>query len=80
MKLKSLAIAFVAMGVLAGLAYVGQQTEPVADKMAVAAQKFLDSLTEEQKAKATFTFNADERTNWHFIPMQDKKRQPTRKG
>jgi hypothetical protein len=36
--------------------------------MAEAAGKFLASLTTEQRARAVFPFDADERMNWHFIP------------
>jgi len=39
-----------------------------AEEMAAAAGKFLDALTPEQRAKATFDLKSDERQNWHFIP------------
>jgi hypothetical protein len=42
--------------------------EPAAATMAGAATKFLASLTPEQKQKAQFAFDSDERTHWHFIP------------
>jgi hypothetical protein len=65
---------------LASVALVSQQAEPAAGKMAAAAQRLLDSLTPEQRAKATFPFDSSERTNWDFVPLQDKAKQPTRKG
>jgi hypothetical protein len=40
--------------------------------MTLAAQHFLTSLTPEQRAKATFTLEEDERQNWHFIPRERK--------
>jgi hypothetical protein len=40
--------------------------------MTKAAQHFLASLTPEQRAKATFTFQEDERLNWHYIPKERK--------
>ncbi|MCC6858016.1 MAG: DUF3500 domain-containing protein [Bryobacterales bacterium] len=40
--------------------------------MARAAGAFLDSLTPEQRAKATFRFDDDERLNWHFVPRPRK--------
>jgi hypothetical protein len=40
--------------------------------MTLAAQHFLASLTAEQRAKATFTFQEDERLNWHYIPKERK--------
>src|SRR5215475_11695149 len=40
--------------------------------MAEAANKFLASLTPEQKAKASFQFGDDQRFDWHFIPRERK--------
>ncbi len=42
--------------------------EPAPAAMAAAAGKFLDSLTPDQKQKAQFAFDSDERLHWHFIP------------
>lgn len=41
--------------------------------MATAAQKFLQSLSTEQQTKAQFSFDAEERYNWHYIPKDDRK-------
>jgi hypothetical protein len=53
-------------------ALLGLAVVRAADKapavMAVAANQLLQSLTPEQKAKATFPFDADERMRWHYIP------------
>jgi hypothetical protein len=43
-----------------------------AKAMAEAAQAFLASLTPEQRAKATFTFEDSERWNWHYVPRPRK--------
>ncbi len=40
--------------------------------MSTAATAFLNSLNAEQKAKAVFSFNDEERLNWHFIPRERK--------
>ena len=40
--------------------------------MTESANRFLAALTPEQKAKATFSFEDDERQNWHFIPKERK--------
>jgi hypothetical protein len=45
-----------------------RDVEPSPAVMAAAATKFLESLTPEQRAQATFAFHSDERTHWHFIP------------
>jgi hypothetical protein len=38
--------------------------------MAKAATQFLGSLTPEQKSKATFPFDSEDRLRWHFIPNE----------
>ena len=38
--------------------------------MANAATAFLNSLTPDQRQKATFAFDSDERTHWNFIPTE----------
>jgi hypothetical protein len=38
--------------------------------MSDAATHLLSSLTAEQRQQATFAFDADERTHWHFIPTE----------
>ncbi|MBI4661344.1 MAG: DUF3500 domain-containing protein [Verrucomicrobia bacterium] len=43
-----------------------------AEEMAGAANNFLASLSSEQRAKAIFEVNSDERFNWHFIPRARK--------
>lgn len=51
------------------------QGEPQADSgraMFQAAQKFRESLSKEQLAKASFAFDDPERLNWHFIPRPRK--------
>lgn len=65
---------------LAGLAYVAQQAEAPGAAMTSAAQAFLGSLSADQQKQATFPYDSPERTNWNFIPLQDKNRKSTRKG
>jgi len=43
-----------------------------ASVMTEAANRFLASLTPEQKAKATFKFEDAERMNWFFVPIERK--------
>jgi hypothetical protein len=79
MKLLRMGLALALVAGLVGVAYVGQATESAGIKMTTAAQKFLDTLTPEQKSTAAFAFDDKERTNWHFVPME-KGGKPTRKG
>src|SRR5438067_5128336 len=55
-----------------GFAALPTQANPAAEEMAAAANKFLASLDAGQKAKASFDFKGDERSNWHFIPKERK--------
>jgi hypothetical protein len=41
-----------------------------ASVMTEAANRFLASLTAEQRAKATFQFEDAERVNWFFVPIE----------
>src|SRR5579883_92262 len=61
---------FLALGALLLVsAYQRARTIPL---MSQTAQNFLASLTPEQRAKATFPFNGDERSNWFFTPVPRK--------
>lgn len=79
MKLRQLVLAIISAATVAGVAYVDQSAEPAGAKMAVAAEKLLGTLTDEQKKAAIFDFDDKERLNWHFVPLQ-KDKKPTRKG
>jgi hypothetical protein len=43
-----------------------------ASLMTECANRFLAALDAEQRGKATFPFDTDERMNWHFIPKERK--------
>src|SRR5437762_6853142 len=45
---------------------------PSSSIMEMAAQNFLNSLTPEQRAQATYKFEDDQRLDWHFIPKPRK--------
>src|SRR5271155_3424080 len=56
-----------------GLAlWAGAQVEPTGSRMAVTADRFLESLSQPQAAKATFPYDSPERLNWHFMPRGRK--------
>ncbi|MCY2939924.1 MAG: DUF3500 domain-containing protein [Planctomycetota bacterium] len=79
-----LAALTVAIGITVSCAWFSQADGP-ADlttglRMTSAAKSFLQSLDEGQKPAALMAFDSPERTRWHFIPLQDTDRKPTRKG
>jgi Protein of unknown function (DUF3500) len=80
MKLSRIVLALVLVAVFAGVAQVSQRTDAPATKLAAAAQKFVDSLTPDQKKQAVMPFDSPDRINWNFVPLQDKNKIPTRKG
>jgi hypothetical protein len=80
MTRKRMLIALALVAALAGAAYVSQEPTAASERMTAAADKFLASLDEGQKKKATFDFDSKERTNWYFVPRQDKEKRTTRKG
>jgi Protein of unknown function (DUF3500) len=56
-----------------GLAlWAGAQVEPTGSRMAVTADRLVESLTPPQVAKATYPYDSPERLNWHFIPRGRK--------
>src|SRR5215510_8511810 len=61
------AISLVTWSVIDGVARTRSATA-----MADAANKFIASLTPEQKAKASFGFGDEQRYDWHFIPRDRK--------
>src|SRR5438552_3277760 len=82
MKLTRIFLAVVALMLVTGVAYVAQQIDvhPPAPDMVTAAQKLVVSLTADQKSRAIISFDSKERTNWNFVPLQDKEKRATRKG
>jgi hypothetical protein len=69
---KTLALRILAMGIatiLLSAAYSRIHTPAV---MAETAKAFLASLDPEQRARATFQFQDEERFDWHYIPKERK--------
>jgi len=80
MKLSRILLAGALLLALAGVAYVSQREQSPGLKMAQAAQQFVNVLSAEQKMKALIDFDSKERTNWYFVPREDKQKKSTRKG
>ena len=49
-----------------------QTNKNVETEMSLAANKFLQSLSAQQRARTHFKFDEEERYNWHFIPKTRK--------
>jgi hypothetical protein len=66
MKRLTLALTAVLVGAL-GVTVASQRS---AAAMSTAAEKWLGSLTPDQKQRATFPFESDERLHWHYVPNE----------
>ncbi|HZS09728.1 MAG TPA: TonB family protein [Blastocatellia bacterium] len=78
MKLKLFASFLAVAALLAALAIVETRARArSAAAMADAATKFLAALTPEQRAKASFRFDDEQRLDWHFVP-RDRKGLPVK--
>ncbi|HET9361281.1 MAG TPA: DUF3500 domain-containing protein [Vicinamibacterales bacterium] len=64
-------LALVVLAALGGAIVQAQRTSPSAS-MATAAERFLASLTPEQRQQATFAFDSAERLRWHFVPQFER--------
>ena len=71
-RMKRLAIvAAVALACGGGAAIVASQRSAAAMVgMSAAAGKWLESLTPEQRDRAAFAFDSDERLRWHYVPTE----------
>jgi hypothetical protein len=79
MTVRRLLVVIVAGAGLLGAAVLSKEADPPAAKMTTAADTLVASMDAAQKAKAVFEFDDKERSNWHFVPYQQKQK-PLRKG
>src|SRR3954467_12686601 len=66
--MKRLLVASVLVVVAIAVSVSGSQRSAAA--MSGAASKWLASLSADQKQRATFAFDSDERMRWHFVPNE----------
>ena len=59
-----------AVVLLAGIGGAAVASSRSAAAMSSAAQKWLDALSAEQRGRASFGFDSEERQRWHFIPNE----------
>jgi TonB family protein len=73
MKLKALLPFLVCISLFASATIIESAARSrAATAMAEGAQKFLSALTPEQRARAVFSFESEERLDWHFVPRARK--------
>lgn len=59
-----------------GLYFAWTSSNAAEFDMSIAAQNLLSSLSESQRTQATYPLRSGERTDWHFVPKQDRKGLP----
>jgi hypothetical protein len=69
-RLNALRLAVAATLVIACTGAIIVASQKTATTMQVAATRFLDSLSPDQKLKVGFAFDSEERLRWHFIPNE----------
>ena len=72
MKLNRLSIAVLLVAVVAALG-IARQRQIAADSMTSAAERFIDTLSKEQRAQTVLAFDVPQRTDWHYIPKPSRK-------
>jgi hypothetical protein len=65
-RLAAACVVLVTVGL--GVATIASQRSAAA--MATAAQQWLDGLTADQRTRAVFPFDSEERFRWHFVPNE----------
>jgi hypothetical protein len=80
MKFKQLLLVGIVATGLVGAVCLSKEEPSPGERMCDVAAKLVNSLSDDQKSMATFAFDDKERTNWHFVPLQDAQKTPTRKG
>jgi hypothetical protein len=80
MKRKQLLLVGIVAAGLAAAACLSKEEASPGERMCDSAATLVNSLNDQQKSKALFAFDDNERTNWHFVPLQEAQKNPTRKG
>ncbi len=73
MAVRRLVLSLTVVASMTALLVANAREDPASGvAMTRAAQEFLATLTPEQRDVATFAYDSEERTNWHFIPRERK--------
>jgi 3-methyladenine DNA glycosylase Tag len=80
MRLKQLLFVSILVAGLVGAACLSKEGDTAGVQMSDAAARLVGSFNDDQKSQGVFAFEDKERTNWNFIPLQDKQKKATRKG
>jgi len=63
-------VALVLVALFAGAFGIAIASQRSVTAMSTAAEKWLASLTPDQRQRATFPFDSDERLHWHYVPNE----------
>jgi hypothetical protein len=80
MKRPFLFVSLILLALVATSAWSYYRRAGAGEGMTAQAEKFLATLSTDQKKIAVVAYDSESRTNWHFIPFFDKDGKPGRKG
>ena len=63
-------VALALVAIFAGAFGIAIASQRSVTAMSTAAEKWLASLTPDQRQRATFPFESDERLHWHYVPNE----------
>src|SRR5213593_1071157 len=73
MKVQKHVVALAAVLVVASAGWIGLVHEGAGGGMTQAGERFVSSLSAEQRAKAVMAIDSPARLDWHFIPKPERK-------
>lgn len=73
MSVRNTLLAFVLLGLFASLAYTNFAKPSSGEVMTKAAQAYLATLDKAEREKSQLDFDTPKRTDWHFIPIPERK-------
>ena len=73
MNIKYLKLPLVVVALIAAAGFARLKPAATGAAMTVAAERFVDTLTPEQKSQAMLAYETPQRTDWHYIPKPSRK-------
>ena len=73
MSIRNTLLAVLLVGLIASLAYTNFAETSSGEAMTQAADAYLATLNDDQRAKSQLDFDTPKRVDWHFIPIPERK-------
>ena len=73
MSFRNMLLALLLVSLIGSLAYTNFAKQTSGERMTAAAQAYLATLSDEERAKSQMDFDTPKRVDWHFIPIPERK-------